>query len=103
MKYCFRDYYFLLNLFIDFISEPKPNVVTKSQHIIKSKNKQLNRQAATTTDIVPAVVASIIYEESSDSDHSRMMNQFRNQKRVGKKVRNQRRKMFTICFCQVTV
>ena len=77
-----------------FISEPKPNVVTKSQHIIKSKNKQLNRQAA--TDIVPAVVASIIYEESSDSDHSRMMNQFRNQKRVGKKVRNQRRKMFTM-------
>lgn len=51
--------------------------------------KTLSRQVA--TEIVPQVVASIIYEESSDSDQNRVISQFRNQKRVGKKTRNQRR------------
>ena len=51
--------------------------------------KTLNRQVA--TEIVPQVVASIIYEESSDSDQNRVISQFRNQKRIGKKIRNQRR------------
>ena len=51
--------------------------------------KKLSRQVA--TEIVPQVVASIIYEESSDSDQNRVIGQFRNQKRVGKKTRNQRR------------
>ena len=40
---------------------------------------------------MPQVVASIIYEESSDSDQNRVISQFRSQKRVGKKTRNQRR------------
>merc|ERR1712176_1140531 len=50
--------------------------------------KTLSRQVA--TEIVPQVVASIIYEESSDSDQNRVISQFRNQKRIGKKIRNQR-------------